>query len=177
MPRIDDLFDQVRGATIFSKIDLRMAYHQLRIKNEDIYKTSFRTQYRHYEFVVLLFGLTNAPATFMCLMNSVLNKYLDKFALVFIDDIVVYSKNEEHKEHLKLVLQTLSENKLYAKFSKCEFYKTKIQYLGHILSKEGLAVDPNKVKVMANWLVPKDVAIVWSLMGLVSYYRKFIEVL
>ena len=127
MPRIDDLFDQVRGASIFSKIDLRTGYHQLIIKEEDISKTTFWTRYGHYEFVVLPFGLTNAPATFMCLMNSVLNKYLDKFVLVFIDDILVYSKSEEeHKEHLRIVLQTLKENQLYAKFSKCEFYKDKI---------------------------------------------------
>ena len=111
LPRIDDLFDQVRGASVFSKIDLRTGYHQLRIKEEDISKTTFRTRYGHYEFVVLPFGLTNAPATFMCLMNSVLNKYLDKFVLVFIDDIFVYSKSkEEHKEHLRIVLQTLKEN-------------------------------------------------------------------
>ena len=105
LPRIDDLFDQVRGASVFSKIDLRSGYHQLRIKEEDISKTTFRTRYGHYEFVVLPFGLTNAPATFMCLMNSVLNKYLDKFVLVFIDDILVYSKSEEeNKEHLSIVL-------------------------------------------------------------------------
>ena len=111
LPRIDDIFDQVRGASVFSKIDLRTSYHQLRIKEEDISKTAFRTRYGHYEFVVLPFGLTNAPATFMCLMNSVLNKYLDKFVLVFIDDIFVYSKSkEEHKEHLRIVLQTLKEN-------------------------------------------------------------------
>ena len=127
MPRIDDLFDQVRGASVFSKIDLRTGYHQLRIKEEDISKTAFRTRYGHYEFVVLPFGLTNAPATFMCLMNSVLNKYLDKFFLVFIDDILVSSKSEEdHKEQLRIILQTLKENQLYAKFSKCEFYKDKI---------------------------------------------------
>ena len=111
LPRIEDLFYQVRGASVFSKIDLRTGYHQLRIKEEDISKTTFRTRYGHYEFVVLPFGLMNAPATFMCLMNSVLNKYLDKFVLVFIDDILIYSKNEdEHKEHLRIVLQTLKEN-------------------------------------------------------------------
>jgi hypothetical protein len=126
LPRIDDLFDQLRGATIFSKIDLRSGYHQVQIKDEDIHKTTFRTRYGHYEFVVVPFGLTNAPTTFMFLMNNVLNKFLDKFVLVFIDDILIYSKRrEEHEEHLKSVLQVLREHKLYAKFSKCDFFKNK----------------------------------------------------
>ena len=127
LPRIDDLFDQFRGATVFSKIDPRTGYHQLRIKYEDISKTTFRTRYGHYEFTVLPFGLTNASANSMCLMNSVLNKYLDKFLLVFIDDILIYSKNEaKHKEHLRIISQTLKENRLYAKFRKCGFLKDKI---------------------------------------------------
>jgi hypothetical protein len=123
LPRIDDLFDQLGGASIFSKIDLRSRYHQVRIKGEDNYKTTFRTRYGHYEFVVVPFGLTNALATFMCLMNNVLSKFLDKFVLVFIDNILIYSKNrEEHEEHLRLVLQVLREHQLYAKFSKCVFF-------------------------------------------------------
>ena len=164
LPKMDDLFEQVRGASLFSKIDLRTGYHQLRIKEEDISKIAFQTRYGHYEFVFLPFGLTNAPATFMCLMNSVLNKYLDKFVLVFIDDILVYSKSEEeHKEHLRIVFQTLKKNQLYAKFSKCEFYKDKIQYLGHIISEQGLAVDPEKIKAIREWPVPTDVSTVRSL--------------
>jgi hypothetical protein len=122
-PRIDDLFDQLGDASIFSKIDLRSGYHQVRIKGEDIHKTAFRMRYGHYEFVVVPFGFTNAPVTFMCLMNNVLSKFLDKFVLVFIDDILIYSKKrKEHEEHLRLVLQVLREHQLYAKFSKCEFF-------------------------------------------------------
>ncbi|KAL4035094.1 hypothetical protein IC575_003768 [Cucumis melo] len=122
LPRIDDLFDQLQGATVFSKIDLRSGYHQLRIKDEDIPKTAFRSRYGHYEFIVMSFGLTNAPAVFMDLMNRVFREFLDTFVIVFIDDILIYSKTEaEHEEHLRMVLQTLRDNKLYAKFSKCEF--------------------------------------------------------
>eukprot|EP00253_Pinus_taeda_P011891 PITA_11891 len=139
LPRIDELFDQVKGATVFSKIDLRSGYHQIRIKDEDIAKTAFRTRYGHYEFVVLPFGLTNAPATFMCLMNGIFHPYLDRFVLIFIDDILIYSRTiEEHHEHLRMVLQTLREHQLYAKFSKCDFFKEEIQYLGHVITKDGL---------------------------------------
>ena len=126
---------------------MRSGYHQVRIKDEYIHKTTFRTRYGHYEFVEVPFGLTNAPTTFMCLMNSVFSKYLDKFVLVFLDGILVYSKNEEeHEEHLRLTLQLLREHQLYAKLSKCDFYRDRIQYLGHIISKEGISVDPEKVE-------------------------------
>ena len=121
-PRIDDLFDQMRGARVFSKIDLRFGYHQVRIKDEDIHETAFKTRYGHYEFVVIPFGLTNAPTTFMCLTNSVFSRYLDKFVLVFLDNILIYSKNkEEHEEHLRLTLQFIREHKLYEKLSNCDF--------------------------------------------------------
>jgi hypothetical protein len=131
---VDDLFDQLRRVAIFSKIDLRSGYHQVRIKDANIHKKTFRTRYGHYEFVVAPFGLTNALTTFMCLMNSVLNKHLDKFVLVYVDDILVYSKNrEEYEEHLRMVLQVLREHQLYAKFNKCDFYKKEIQYLGHVI--------------------------------------------
>jgi hypothetical protein len=176
LPRIDDLFDQLGGASVFSKIDLRSGYHQVRIKGEDIHKTTFWTQYGHYEFVVVPFGLTNGPATFMCLMNNVLSKFLDKFVLVFIDDILIYSKNrEEHEEHLRLVLQVLREHQLYAKFSKCDFFQKQIHYLGHVMSKEGVAVDPDKIRYIMEWPTPKDVSDIRSFMGLAGYYRIFIK--
>ena len=129
MPCIDDLFDQLRGAMVFSKIDLRSGYHQVRTKYEYIFKTTFRTRYGHYKFVVMPFELTNAPAVFMCLMNNTMHKYLDKFVVMFINDILICSKTEkEHKEHLKLILQELWDHQLFAKFSKCDFFKDKIQY-------------------------------------------------
>jgi hypothetical protein len=176
LPRIDDLFDQLGGAYIFSKIDLRSGYHQVRIKGEDIHKTTFQTRYGHYEFVVVPFGLTNAPATFMYLMNNVLSKFLDKFILVFIDDILIYSKNrEEHEEHLRLVLQVLREHQLYAKSNKCDFFQKQIHYLGHVLFEEGVAVDPDKIRSIMEWPTPKDVSYIRSFMGLVGYYRRFIK--
>ena len=170
-PRIDDLFYQLCGATLFSKIDFRSGYHQVRIKDQDIFKTAFRTRYGHYEFVVMPFGLTNAPVVFMCLMNNVLHKYLDKFVVVFIDDILIYSKSkEEHEEHLKIVLQELREHQLYAKFSKCDFFKDKIQYLGHVVTKEGISIDPKNIKAIEEWLFPKDMTDVWSFRGITGYY-------
>ena len=132
---------------MFSKIDLRSGYHEVRINEEDIYKTTFQTRYGHYEFIVVPFGLTNAPTTFMCLMNSVLHPYLDKFVIVFIDRILVYSKNEEeHAEHLSTVLRLLRENQLYSKLSKCNFFHTEVHYLGHVVSKDGILVDPKKIR-------------------------------
>ena len=151
LPRIDDLFDQLKGAKVFSKIDLRSGYHQLRIKDEDIPKTAFRTRYGHYEFTVMPFGLTNAPAAFMDLMNRVFRQHLDEFVIVFIDDILIYSKSpEEHEKHLKIVLQTLKENQLYAKFSKCEFWLDRIIFLGHVISAKGVYVDPKKIEAIVN---------------------------
>nr|GFB47144.1 putative reverse transcriptase domain-containing protein [Tanacetum cinerariifolium] len=135
LPRIDDLFDQLQGAMHFSKIDLRFGYHQLRVREQDISKTVFRTRYGYYEFLVMPFGLTNAPAVFMDLMNRIFHEFLDKFVIVFIDDILVFSKSkEEHEDHLRTVLQTLRREKLYAKFSKCEFWLSSVTFLGHIVS-------------------------------------------
>jgi hypothetical protein len=146
LPRIDDIFDQLKDAKIFSKIDLGLGYHQVRIKYEDISKASFKKMYGHYEFTVVPFGLSNAPTVFICLMNGVFRAYLVKFVIVFLDDILVYSKSEEqHEHHLRMVLQVLREHQLYAKLSKCSFYQNKIHYLGHIISEDGIAVDPEKI--------------------------------
>ncbi|GKC40048.1 putative reverse transcriptase domain-containing protein [Tanacetum coccineum] len=148
LPRIDDLFDQLQGSSVYSKIDLRSGYHQLRVREEDIPKTAFRTRYGHYEFQVMSFGLTNASAVFMDLINWVCKSYLDKFVIVFIDDILIYSKSkQEHEEHLKLILELLKKEELYAKFSKCKFWIPKVQFLGHVIESQGL----------------------------VGYYRRFIE--
>ena len=175
LPRIDLLFDQLAGAKVFSKIDLRSGYHQIKIKPEDIPKTAFTTRYGLYEYLVMSFGLTNAPAHFMYLMNSVFMPKLDKFVVVFIDDILVYSKNkEEHAKHLRIVLTRLREHQLYAKFSKCDFWLKEVQFLGHILSAEGVAVDPSKVKDVLDWKPPTTVHQVRSFLGLAGYYRRFI---
>jgi hypothetical protein len=172
----DDVFDQWKDAKIFSKIDLRSGYHQVRIKDEDINKTAFRTRYGHYEFTVVSLGLSNAATVFICLMNGVFMDYLDKFVIVFLDDILVYSKSEEeHEQHLRLVLQVLREHQLYAKLSKCSFYQKEIHYLGHIISEDGIAVDPEKIEAIREWSAPKNVTEVRSFMGLASYYRRFIS--
>jgi hypothetical protein len=166
LPRIDELFDQLQGAQCFSKIDLRSGYHQLKIKKEDIPKTAFRTRYGHYEFLVMSFGLTNAPAAFMDLMNRVFKPFLDQFVIVFIDDILIYSKSkEEHEQHLRIVLQTLREKQLYAKFSKCEFWLDSVAFLGHVVSKNGISVDPSKVEAVQNWPRPTTVKEIRSFLG------------
>ncbi|KAL8132071.1 hypothetical protein AgCh_007823 [Apium graveolens] len=176
LPRIDDLFDQPKGASCFSKIDLRSGYHRLKIKAEDIPKTAFRTRYGYYEFLVMAFGLTNAPAAFMDLMNRVFKQYLDKFVIVFIDDILIYSKTEEdHKEHLRISLEILRKEKLYAKFSKCEFWLKEVQFLGHVVNKEGIKVDPAKIEAAMNWERPKTLTEVRSFLGLAGYYRRFVQ--
>ena len=176
LPRIEDLFDQMRGAKVFSKIDLRSGYHQMKIRTSDIPKTAFTTRYGLYEYTVMSFGLTNAPAYFMYLMNKIFMEYLDKFVVVFIDDILIYSKSEEeHEEHLRLVLQKLREQQLYAKFSKCEFWLKEVSFLGHIITNGGIAVDPSKVSDVLKWEPPRTVAEIRSFLGLAGYYRRFIE--
>ncbi|GJZ20178.1 reverse transcriptase domain-containing protein [Tanacetum coccineum] len=176
LPRIDDLFDQLQGACCFSKIDLHSGYHQLRVREEDIPKTAFRTRYGHFEFTVMPFGLTNAPAIFMDLMNRVCKPYLDKFVIVFIDDILIYSKSkEEHEVHLKTILDLLKKEKLYAKFSKCEFWLQEVQFLGHVVNRDGIHVDPSKVESVKNWKTPESSTEIRSFLGLAGYYRRFIE--
>ncbi|GKA34397.1 putative reverse transcriptase domain-containing protein [Tanacetum coccineum] len=153
--RIDDLFDQLQGSSVYSKIDLRSGYHQLCIKEEDIPITAFRTRYGHFEFQVMPFGLTNAPAMFMDLMNRACKPYLDKFVIVFIDDILVYSKDEkEHGKHLKIILELLKKGRLYAKFSKCDFWLDSVQFLGHVIDRSGVHVDPAKIKAIKSWAAP-----------------------
>ncbi|GJY40376.1 putative reverse transcriptase domain-containing protein [Tanacetum coccineum] len=176
LPRIDDLFDQLQGSRVYSKIDLRSGYHQLRVREEDISKTAFRTRYGHYEFQVMPFGLTNAPAVFMDLMNRVCKPYLDRFVIVFIDDILIYSKSrKEHEGHLKLILNLLKKEELYAKFSKCEFWLSKVQFLGHVIDSEGIHVDPAKIEAIKDWASPKTPTEIRQFLGLAGYYRRFIE--
>jgi hypothetical protein len=176
LPRIDDLFDQLKGAKVFSKIDLRSGYYQLKIKKEDIPKTAFRTRYGHYEYTVMPFGLTNAPVVFMDLMNRIFQEFLDKFVIVFIDDILIYSATpEEHSLHLHMVLKMLREHRMYAKYSKCEFWLREVMFLGHVVSAEGISVDPKKVEAMAKWERPQLVMEIRSFLSLAGYYRKFIQ--
>jgi hypothetical protein len=174
LPRIDVLFDQLVGAKVFSKIDLRSGYYQIKIRASDIPKTAFSTRYGLYEYLVMSFGLTNAPSYFMYLMNYVFIPELDKFVVVFIDDILVYSKSEEeHVGHLHVVLQRLREHRLYAKLSKCDFWLKEIKFLGHNIS-QGIAIDPDKVQEVTNWKPPTTVRQIRSFLGLAGYYRRFI---
>ncbi|GJT69773.1 putative reverse transcriptase domain-containing protein [Tanacetum coccineum] len=176
LPKIDNLFDQLQGSSVYSKIELRSGYHQLRVKNEDIPKTSFRKRYGHYEFQVMPFGLTNAPAVFMDLMNRVCKPYLDKFVIVFIDDILIYSRNkEEHANHLRIILELLKKEKLYAKFSKCDFWIRIVQFLGHLIDSQGLHVDPAKIEAVKNWTSPTTPTEIRQFLGLAGYYQRFIK--
>ncbi|CAI7812649.1 unnamed protein product, partial [Closterium sp. NIES-53] len=176
LPRIDELFEQVGEARYFSKLDLRSGYHQVRIQSEDIPKTAFRTRYGHYEFRVLPFGLTNAPATFHGMMQRFFSDFIDKFLVIFIDDLLLYSRTrEEHLKHLELVLARLSEHRLYAKCSKCEFAKTKLSFLGHVISHGKLEVDNSKIAVLKQWKQPSTVKEVQAFLGLANYYRRFVK--
>ena len=176
IPRIDELLDRLHGSKVFTKIDLRSGYYQIRVKDSDIPKTAFNTRYGHFEFTVMSFGLTNTPATFNRLMQDIFRPYLDDFVLVFFDDILVYSKSiEEHEEHVRKVLRLLREHKLYAKKSKCRFFSPQIEYLGFIVSDEGISVDPAKVKDIIEWPVPKNVSEVRGFLGITGWYRTFIK--
>jgi hypothetical protein len=175
LPCIDVLFDQLVGAKVFSKIDLRSGYHQIKIRANDIPKTAFSTRYGLCEYLVISFGLTNAPSYFMYLMNSVFMPELDKFVVVFIDDILVYSKNEDaHTKHLHTVLQRLRDHHLYAKLSKCDFWMREIKLLGHTISQNGISVDPEKVQEVMDWKPPTTVRQIRSFLGLAGYYQRFI---
>jgi hypothetical protein len=176
LPRIEDLFDQMTGASVFSKINLQSGYHQLKIRESDIPKTAFRTRYGLYEYTVMSFGLTNALAYFMYLMNKVFMEYLDRFIVVFIDDILIFSKTmEEHEEHLRLVLEKLRSNQLYAKFSKCQFWLTEVAFLGYVISAGGVSFDLSKVKDVLNWMPPITVSEIRSFLRLAGYYRRIIK--
>ncbi|KAA3483029.1 RNA-directed DNA polymerase-like protein [Gossypium australe] len=159
LPRIDDLFDQLKGAIVFSKIDLRSGYYQLQVKDSDVPKTAFKTRYGHYEFLVMPFGLTNTPTIFMDLMNQIFRPYLDRLVVVFIDDILIYSRDEsEHAKHLMIMMQTLRDKQLYAKFSKCEFWLWKVRFLGHMVSADGIRVDLSKISTVIGRKPPRNVS-------------------
>jgi hypothetical protein len=175
LPCIDLLFDEIAGAQVFSKIDLCSGYHQIKIRAKDIPKTAFSMRYSLYEYLIMSFGLTNAQEHFIYLMNSIFMPELDKFVMVFIDDILIYSKStEEHEEHLQVVLQRQWDHQLYTKFRKCEFWINEVLFLRHMISPEGIVVDPSKVHDIFDWKPPKTIHQVWSFLSLVGYYWRFI---
>ncbi|KAJ9525332.1 hypothetical protein QJQ45_003300 [Haematococcus lacustris] len=176
LPRVENMLDRLHGATVFSKIDLRQGYHQIRIAPEDIPKTAFSTRYGHFEFTVLPFGLCNAPATFQRLMNDIFRQELDDHVIVYLDDILIFSRtHEEHAKHLDRVLSLLRQHKLYAKLSKCEFGRSQTEFLGHIITSTGIACDPSKLAAINSWPVPTTVHDVRSFLGLANYYRRFVN--
>ena len=176
LPRIEELLDRLGDAKVFTKIDLRSGYHQIRVHPDDVPKTAFKTRYGHFEFLVLPFGLTNAPATFMHLMHSIFREHLDTFVIIFLDDILVYSRSlEEHKTHVRQALEILRKHKLYAKMTKCSFFQQEVEYLGHIVGSDGVKPDPAKIKAIKEWKQPENLKELRSFLGLAGYYRRFIQ--
>jgi hypothetical protein len=176
IPRLDDLLDQLHGATVFSNLDLRSGYHQIRMRDGDEWKTAFKTRDGLYEWMVMPFGISNAPSTFMRLMNHVFKPFMGKFVVVYFDDILVYSKSEEeHLEHLQHVFQTLQEQKLYVNLKKCRFFTNSLIFLGYVVSKEGIMMDPSKVEAIISWPIPKSIHDIRSFHGLASFYRRLIK--
>ena len=172
LPRIDDLLSQMNGAKIFSSLDLAQGYHQIRIAPEDIPKTGFTTPFGHYQFKVMCFGLSNAPGTFQKVMNRLFHKQMHKFVVIYLDDILIFSKPpEEHLSHLREVLSILRANNLYAKLSKCDLNMSQVLYLGHVVSREGLKVDPKKVAAVKDWPVPKDLHELRCFLGLLQEFH------
>ena len=176
IPRLDDLLDQLHGATVFSNLDLCSGYHQICVRDADEWKTAFKTRDGLYEWMVMPFGLSNAPSTFMRLMNHVFKPFMGKFVVVYFDDILVYSKSEEeHLEHLQHVFQTLQEQKLYVNLKKCRFFTSSLIFLGYVVSKEEIMMDPSKVEAITSWPIPKSIHDIRSFHGLASFYRRFIK--
>ena len=176
IPLIDTLLDQLGEAKVFSKIDLRSGYYQVRVAQEDVHKTAFNTRYGHYEFTVMPFGLKNAPATFVQMMNDIFKDFLDIFVVVYLDDILIFSKDEkQHAEHLRMVLQRLQEHKLYAKRSKCSFFQRTLEFLGFTITPEGIVAEKTKVQAISDWPAPKNVSDLRSFLGMANYYRRFVR--